>query len=159
MRTYNEIPRKAALALADPTEIASVMMFHSMLIHTVTKTIDIKWYTTLVGLIDCGLTSSIAVSFLWNALVDLKLLNEKSCKASLLWTVSYLAFFAAWAYSFLYAIRSAFKYLYLYTILITCGSYVLIQLYYLVRRARCSGFAWLIAAGLSGGIGVSAFVS
>jgi len=134
------------------------MMWHSMLIHCITPTINNIWVTFVVGLIDAGLTSSIAASFMFNAFVDNQWISESSCKGKALMFGTYIAIFVAWAVSLLRQWQNAFLVLYVGVIAMCCGLFLVAELYYLARN-NWNGVCWLIVGGLCGGVGLVACVN
>lgn len=99
--------------------------------------------------IDAGLTSCIAMSFFWNGLVDLRVLSETKPVTYFLMLASYLTIF----YLYIYTHTSPF-YLYTLLILVTCGSWCLIQVFVLVKRGKYDGVQYALIAALAGFIGL-----
>eukprot|EP01122_Echinamoeba_exundans_P001584 TRINITY_DN11606_c1_g1_i1.p1 TRINITY_DN11606_c1_g1~~TRINITY_DN11606_c1_g1_i1.p1 ORF type:complete len:326 (+),score=66.74 TRINITY_DN11606_c1_g1_i1:23-979(+) len=129
-----------------------VMMWHSMLVHTVTTSINNPTFTLLVAIIDLGLTSSIAVSFFWNGLVDLRLIDDRSPCSHAPMFLSYVLMIGAWTYALVHKINNAFNYLYLGVILVACGSYLVFQVITMFRNKKFSRF--FLSAGIFGAAGI-----
>lgn len=123
-----------------------------MLVHTVTTSLNNATFSLLVMIIDLGLTSSIAISFFWNGLVDLRLIDDRSPCARSAMTLSYILMIATWTYAIVNKIQNAFNYLYSGVILIACGLYLVFQLVAMCRNRRFSRF--FLSAGIFGAAGM-----
>jgi len=128
------------------------MMSDAMFVHSFFDEKSIAGQIT--GLIDVGLTSSVGLSFLYNGLVDLNIISERSVLSIVVMLLSYIALFGAWLYSFATHWQNAFLYLYFGVILFGCGSYCLLEVIYIIKSGNWKGTAWLFAGGMSGAVGV-----
>jgi hypothetical protein len=73
---------------------------------------------------------------------------------------SYVAVFAAYTWYFAIGdFDDASYYLYYWLIIITCGSYAVGELAYVVRNRLWRSTGWLMVAGVSGAIGLYGMVS
>jgi len=103
--------------------------------------------------IDMVLTSSIALSFGWNALVDAGFIDENSWKSWAFMLFSYFSTGVMWAY--VMATNSGYgDILYIYVIVASCGMYVIGEFVSIVIHNRTDGIMWLFIAGLCGVIGI-----
>jgi len=131
------------------------MMTDAMFVHCFVAGED-TWLAYVLGLIDVGLTSSIGLSFLFNGLVDVGLMQGNTFPSFMVMFGSYGLIFGAWIYALQYHVRNGFLVLYLGVILVGCGTYCVTQLYSLVKSGRWEGSGWLGVAGAAGGVGVLA---
>jgi len=93
------------------------------------------------------LTSTIAVNFLFNGLVDIGYVSEDSKKP---WIAFGLCFCAL---AFAYVFWGNLTVLYNDVIFVCCGLYLPIQLYRIFNSGTCAGWQYLTLAGVTGAIG------
>jgi hypothetical protein len=103
----------------------------------------------VVSIIDGSLSTCIAVSFFFNALVDARVLKERTAFTTAIMAGSYVAVFVLYLLNF-----SVFD-LYFVGIIVCCGSYVVVQLF-LLLSSGCKGVSRLLLAAVAGGIGLPA---
>jgi len=108
--------------------------------------------TIVFSTIDAGLTSSIAISFFFNGLIDIGALKENT-KTYMLMFTSYTAVFIAWLFAFIYNNQILTLILYFGVIAVACSFYIIFQIIKLIQRKSLKGFGWLFIAGITGGIG------
>eukprot|EP01130_Rhizamoeba_saxonica_P001929 TRINITY_DN11749_c0_g1_i1.p1 TRINITY_DN11749_c0_g1~~TRINITY_DN11749_c0_g1_i1.p1 ORF type:complete len:288 (-),score=34.36 TRINITY_DN11749_c0_g1_i1:50-913(-) len=107
----------------------------------------------IFAIIDVTLTSSIAISFAFNGLIDVDILKEeKSTYIAML--VSYSLTCAAWLYTFLAGWYMGFYYLYVVVIAVACTAYLLCETYYLFVKGHHAGLGWLVVGAAWGGVGL-----
>lgn len=150
-------PKRGSYSYSITYTMYCFMMWHSMLVHCITPSIKNDLLTAIVGLIDAGLTSCIAVSFMWNSFVDNKWLDETSCKGKAIMFGSYTLIFIAWAATFYYKFTNGFLILYAGVIAVCCGLFLVAELWYLARKAKWAGISWLVLGGLFGLVGFYSF--
>jgi len=111
-----------------------------------------------VGLVDVVLTSSVALSFSFNALADLDWISGDSMWTRACMLFSYGVLLAAWIIAFEDMMATAFQYLYIDLIAISCSFYAAVQVYLLVKSKSTAGLRWVsvgVAAGALGLAGVA----
>jgi len=113
-----------------------------------------QMFALLLALIDASLTSTIALSFGWNALVDAGFLDEKSWKTWFLMITSYLGITGLWVYAMATMNFNLGYILYTDVIMASCGMYLLGEFVSIVIRKRTDGLVYLVAAGLCGVTGI-----
>lgn len=89
-------------------------------------------------IVDVSLTSCIAMSFFWNALVDLQWISPSSTRVVALQVVSYLSIFMAWIISLIDQWNLAFPILYTGLIAVCCGFWCIVQVIRICARRRRS---------------------
>jgi len=109
----------------------------------------------ITAVLDVGLTSSIAMSFFWDGLVDVGILSE-NIKLYIMMGISYVAIFAAWFYTIINQWWDGFLYFYVYLIFFCCGVYCIMELVHLIQTRSATGLVWVFVAGVSGGLGLFA---
>jgi len=107
----------------------------------------------IIFLLDVGLTSSIAVSFMFNGLIDVGLIKETVTSTKVLMLLSYLSLFVAWYVALVKSWDLAFQVLYEDVIAIACGIYVITEAIYILRN-NAKGLGWLISGGTCGAVGL-----
>jgi len=110
------------------------------------------------GMVDAGLTSSIAATYLWIALMELGIVPDGTA-TRIAAGLSYVGIFAAW-YIGLYVFKQVldtFYVLYLGLIGVGCGLFGVSQIVALIR-SHCAGVAPLLCALLAGGAGLAALM-
>jgi hypothetical protein len=105
------------------------------------------------AVIDAGLTSCIAVTFLFCGLCDVKFLNPQSILTHCLLFIFYLTLFALWSLGTLYHWSWIYHTLYVYVIGVCGAIYLLTQL---CLKSRRSSLPALIVGGIYGGLGLLA---
>lgn len=111
----------------------------------------------IIAVLDVGLTSSIALSFTFDGLVDVGAINQRSRKTAAAMLVSYASIFAAWLYCWTTGhLGLGFQYLYIYLIGVTCGAYCVLELVWLAKNLAWAPMKWVLLAGTSGGVGLAA---
>jgi len=103
--------------------------------------------------LDVALTSSIALSFGFNALVDAGWINEQSRQPWKVMATVYLSVFGLWFTCIFYEIMWLTWYLYQGIILVSCGMYLAGEFAYIVLKGNTQGIVWLALAGIAGGVG------
>ncbi|CAF1135393.1 unnamed protein product [Rotaria sp. Silwood1] len=107
----------------------------------------------LFAIIDAGLTTNIAVTFLFCGLCDIKFLNPKSNCTCFLLISSYFIVFILWTLGILNQWSWTFLVLYLGVISVCCFIYLLTQL---CIKPNCHALSALICGGIYGAIGLYA---
>ncbi|CAF0796590.1 unnamed protein product [Adineta ricciae] len=107
----------------------------------------------VVTVIDVGLTSNIAVSFMFCGLCDIKLLNPQSAVTSCLLFLSYLIVFLLWTLGLINQWNWIFNVLYLGIVAVCCFIFLLTQLCLKKNRRALPA---LFVGGLYGAIGLLA---
>lgn len=135
------------------------MMTSAMIVHCFCQ--NNKKLEIIFGILDGGLTSCVALSWLFNGLVDVRLVNERKTTAKLIAFLSYVAILVAYTYTVLFVANPAKYLIILYAgiIMFCCPAYVVCELVYLCRaRSRC-GLGWLLLAGVAGAVGLASALS
>jgi hypothetical protein len=109
-----------------------------------------------VTIIDVGLTTSIAVSFLFCGLCDIQFLNPLAMVTRWLLLGSYCTVFLLWTLGIVNEWNWTFNVLYLGVIFVSCSIYLLTQLS--IKKNR-RALAALFVGGIYGGIGLLATTS
>jgi hypothetical protein len=105
--------------------------------------------------LDVSLTSSIAVSMMFNGLADVRLVNPDSTRTKIAQALFYVSVFAGYAYNIFYDPTSYIGvYIYEYLTIFTCGLYVVSELVYIVFQRHFAGVQYLFIAGVSGAAGL-----
>ncbi|EGC35970.1 hypothetical protein DICPUDRAFT_97742 [Dictyostelium purpureum] len=110
-----------------------------------------------VGIADVDLTSTVGTFFLYCGLSDLGIINPKSFKTKLIFIFNSIILLFSWYYAFEYSgSKSGIWSFVLYEVVvgISCGIYLVLQVVYLLRNNRLEKILWLIAAGVTGGVGL-----
>ncbi|CAF0977373.1 unnamed protein product [Rotaria sordida] len=107
----------------------------------------------LFAIIDAGLTTNIAISFLFCGLCDIKFLNPKSTCTHFLLITSYFTVFVLWSLGILNQWSWIFLVLYIGTISVCCFIYLLTQL---CIKSNCRALPLLLVGGIYGAIGLYA---
>eukprot|EP01104_Vermistella_antarctica_P017497 TRINITY_DN6202_c0_g1_i1.p1 TRINITY_DN6202_c0_g1~~TRINITY_DN6202_c0_g1_i1.p1 ORF type:complete len:305 (+),score=48.46 TRINITY_DN6202_c0_g1_i1:141-1055(+) len=111
----------------------------------------------LISVLDVGLTSSIGLSFGFNALIDLGILKETKATFAVMIT-SYVGLCALWYYTFIemYAGNAgmkSFMILYFGVVGVSCAFYMVAQIIILCRN-HFRGIGWLLFGGAMGFFGI-----
>jgi len=119
-------------------------------------------FTHAVLLMDASLTSCVALSFMFDGLVDLRLLSWDSVRDKLLMFGSYLCVAAAWEYCLeTHRMKFAVRFLYEGLIGVCCGIFLVLEVIYVAQLPKGSRFAhggFLVLAGISGFVGLLSFI-
>jgi len=99
-----------------------------------------------VALFDGILSSVIAMSFFFNGLVDLKVLDESKCHT---W-VSMILAYAGIAAAYIQGVN--FEIVYVLLIAVGCGGYLLMQLLRMYIQDDARGIGWFLLAGTAGAL-------
>jgi len=121
---------------------------------------NLKPFTAdLSAIIDAGLSSSIAVSFAFNGLVDLGLLNESHWYCWVMELTCFATLFVSWIVAFIHQdYTQALLVLYRDVIAISCGFYLVTQVFWFFKKGP-TGFLWIFWGGLAGAIGLGSVFS
>jgi len=114
------------------------------------------WIHWFFGIVDVWLTSCVAVSFFFDGLVDIGVLNEERIATEVIMIVSYAGLFLAWVFTFYYNWWIGFFYFYIMVVAICCGSYIAMETVHLFRAKSTKGLVWVAAAAVTGAIGLGA---
>ncbi|UJR20559.1 hypothetical protein I4U23_023686 [Adineta vaga] len=107
----------------------------------------------IVTIIDVGLTTSIAVSFLFCGLCDIRLLNPQSTVTRCLLFISYFIVFLLWTLGLINQWEWTFSVLYLDVIAVCCFIYLITQL---CLKSSRHALPALFVGGMYGAIGLLA---
>jgi hypothetical protein len=107
----------------------------------------------LVAVIDVGLTSNIAVTFLFCGLCDIQFLNPKSSGTRCLLFISYFIVFFLWTFGLFYQWKWITDVLYFGIISISCLVYLITQL---CIKSNHRALPALFVGGIYGAIGILA---
>ncbi len=114
---------------------------------------SMQFWQLLVSIIDVGLTTNIAITFLFCGLCDIRVLNPKSSGTRWLLFITYFSVFLCWTLGILNQWNWVFYALYMGAVAVSCFIYLLTQLCIKsTRRALPS----LFVGGLYGAIGLLA---
>jgi hypothetical protein len=114
---------------------------------------SIRMVYLLVAVIDVGLTSNIAITFLFSGLCDIKFFNPKSHCTRWLLYILYFTIFLLWTLGILNNWHWSYDILYLGIISISCFIYLLTQL---SIKSNHRALPVLFVGGFYGGIGLLA---
>lgn len=104
------------------------------------------------AVIDVGLTSSIGLAFLFDALLDAKIIKNKA-STYYSYFIGMGLIFTAWTYCMVHKMMIGFLILYMGIVGIGCGSWVIIQMILTIWTQDWKSFKYLVYAGVSGGFG------
>jgi hypothetical protein len=107
----------------------------------------------IVAVIDVGLTTSIAITFLFCGLCDIKFLNPQSIITNCLLFILYLTVFVLWTLGIQYNWNWVYHVLYEGVIVVCCFIYLITQL---CIKSKRSSLPALIVGGIYGAIGLLA---
>lgn len=107
----------------------------------------------IVAVMDVGLTSNIAISFLFCGLCDVGLFNAKAKATRYLLFICYIIIFTLWTLGILNQWSWTFHVLYLNVIVVCCGIYLFTQL--CLKSAR-RALPLMFVGGLYGSFGLAA---
>jgi hypothetical protein len=128
--------------------MTDAMIYHCFL-HDQRNTI----FTMFSAIVDAGLSSSIGLSFGFNALFDMGVM-QPGIRSSLIMLGSYAMIIAAWLYTALNGTRNAFVILYDGIIAVSCGLYCVITLIRIIK-SKGLGLKWLLYGGFFGFVGLA----
>jgi len=115
-----------------------------------------SWSYWICMMVDLTLTSSVGLSFFWNGLVDVGILNEDNSSTLAAMLLSYIGIFLGWVYVSYYQLwLTGFPYLYIDLIAVSCGTYLLTETIHVIRTKDTAGLGWVALAGLSGLVGLA----
>jgi len=121
-----------------------------------------RWLVILegiVGWIDGSLTSSIAISFGFNGLADVGLINEGSKKSTIAMALTYISIFGAWFFALFLTTDPSFGWqIYFWTCLLGPSVYIACELVYLFFQGHTDGVGYLVVAALAGAAGLHALL-
>ncbi|CAF1113373.1 unnamed protein product [Adineta steineri] len=130
-----------------------IMMSSAGILHCFLND-DTKSFTSLaVAIIDVGLTSNIAVSFLFCGLCDIQFLNPKSATTRWLLFTTYSIIFILWTFGLTKQWSWAFNVLYTGVVSVCCFIYLITQL---SIKSKHHALPALFVGGLYGAIGLLA---
>jgi len=109
------------------------------------------------GVLDVGLTSSIGLAFLFDALLDAKILKNKR-STYVAYGIGVCLIFYAYVFCYVHKVAIGLVLLYMGIVGIGCGSWVIIQTILTILHEDWKSFWYLILAGLSGGFGFFSLV-
>nr|AEN94437.1 hypothetical protein [Philodina roseola] len=109
--------------------------------------------TLFVAVVDVGLTSNIAISFLFCGLCDIKFFNPKATVTKYLLFICYFTIFALWTFGILNEWSWIYHVLYDGVIVVCCGLYLLTQL---CLKAGRRSLPIMIVGGIYGALGLLA---
>jgi hypothetical protein len=131
------------------------MMTDAMFVHCFIQPTSQSLFGLLLLVIDLGLTSSIATTFMWAGLADIELIDPRHWTSKLCVYGSFVVLFAAWIYSILHGgFQVGFLILYLGVVGISCAVYLITQGILLHHAHSTSGISSFIIAGISGAVGL-----
>ncbi|CAF0794339.1 unnamed protein product [Didymodactylos carnosus] len=138
-----------------------IMMTSAGILHCIvgdSQNSEPHWLSTLrliLSVMDVGLTSNIAISFMFCGLCDLNVLNPKLTFTKILVLFTFLLIFIAWTVAIIDQWQYAVKILYDYTVAICCFIYLITQL---LLKHKPGVLSPLFISGLCGFIGLTASV-
>ena len=112
-----------------------------------------NWASLIFELIDVGLTSSIGLAFLFDAIIDTGLIKDTNPLTFVAYGLGVLVIFYEWFRTLTGKFPNGSEILYMGIIAVGCGSWVLIQFFLIIWHENWKGFKYLFLAALSGGIG------
>lgn len=137
-------------------KFTGIMMTCSTLVNSILISIakQVLWLFMSLLLVDETLTSAIAVTFFFGALVDLNCIKDKTVWARVFHQILIYTLMGLWIWQLVTNNQALRMILYSVTILVFCGFWVLSQFILILMAQSYKGLKFLILAAVSGFFGL-----